>query len=107
MNTARIIPVILSGGSGRTVTTCEGWASKTSQATTTTADPTVQEEGVIATRPAERTSTTLPGSGDPLAEATPVSTTTTTGSTTTTTAVGGQVRDSATRAEAMALLLGR
>lgn len=80
---AASVQVILSGDSGRTVTTCMGWASKTSQATTTTADPTVQEEGVIAARPAERTSTTLLGSGGPLAEATPVSPTTTTGSTTT------------------------
>jgi hypothetical protein len=79
---AASVQVILSGDSGRTVTTCEGWASKTSQATTTTADPTVQEEGVIAARPAERTSTTLPGSGDPFVENTSVSPTTTTVATT-------------------------
>jgi hypothetical protein len=41
---AASVQVTITGDSGRTVTTCEGWASKSRRVTTTTADRTVQEE---------------------------------------------------------------
>ncbi len=71
------VQVTISGDTGRTVTTCLGWASKAQRVTTTTADPTIQEELVLAEAPAKRTTTTQPGPGDPLATANPASTTTT------------------------------
>ena len=76
------VQVTISGDTGRTVTTCQGWASKSQRVTTTTADPTVQEELVLAEAPAKRTTTTQPGPNDPLATANPTSTTTTVVSTT-------------------------
>jgi hypothetical protein len=80
------VQVTISGDTGRTVTTCLGWASKAQRVTTTTADPTIQEELVLAEAPAKRTTTTQPGPADPLATANPASTTTTTGVVTTTVA---------------------
>lgn len=71
------VQVTISGDTGRTVTTCLGWASKSLQVTTTTADPTIQEELVLAEAPAKRTTTTQPGPNDPLATANPAPTTTT------------------------------
>jgi hypothetical protein len=76
------VQVTISGDTGRTVTTCQGWASKSQRVTTTTADPTVQEELVLAEAPAKRTTTTQPGPNDPLATANPTSATTTVVSTT-------------------------
>ena len=70
------VQVTISGDTGRTVTTCLGWAYKSQQVTTTTSDPTVQEELVLAEAPAKRTTTTQPGPDDPLATASPASTTT-------------------------------
>ena len=77
------VQVTISGDTGRTVTTCQGWASKSAQVTTTTADPTIQEELVLAEAPAKRTTTTQPGPDDPLATANPATATTTTGVATT------------------------
>jgi hypothetical protein len=71
------VQVTISGDTGRTVTTCLGWASKAQRVTTTTADPTIQEELVLAEAPAKRTTTTQPGPDDPLATANPASTSTT------------------------------
>ncbi len=78
---AASVQVIISGDTGRTVTTCEGWASKTSQAPTTTTDPTVQEEGVIAAAPAKRT-TTSQAAPDPAVNASATSSTASVSSTT-------------------------
>ena len=71
------VQVTISGDTGRTVTTCLGWASKAQRVTTTTADPTIQEELVLAEAPAKRTTTTQPSPDDPLATANPAPTTTT------------------------------